>query len=227
MDSSDIAITKPRLLTIPTPGTLNMGSCELVGVSLAGCRTSLYIPELKICFDAGFPFPFQLSADKFFITHGHLDHSAAIPYIISQKNLNNQKIPTFYMPEELVEPLSQILQIWQKIELHEYHFDFVPFSPKASIEINKNFSVKALKAHHRVPARAYTLIQTKKSLKPEYENQSKETLVNLKSKGIIMNEKNKKEECQTKNEIENNLESNIKNNFEYYQIQPIEKLKEI
>lgn len=123
-NNQSILKSKPRLLTSPTPSRLSLGPCEVVGVSLAGVRTALYIPELKIAFDAGFPFPFHLGVDHFFITHGHLDHSAAIPYIISQKNLNSQKTPVFYMPEGLAEPLTKIIQLWQEIELHQYKFDF-------------------------------------------------------------------------------------------------------
>lgn len=184
---TDIPLTvinnKPRLLTTPTPGRLAMGPCDVVGVSLAGVRTALYIPELKVSFDAGFPFPFQLGSDVFFITHGHLDHASAIPYIISQKNLNSQKTPTFYMPEALVEPLSQIIRLWQSIETHDYPFRFVALKPNEPVHLNNQFFVKAFKAHHRIPANGYTLFQRKKQLKFKYLGLSKEALVDLKSKG--------------------------------------------
>jgi ribonuclease Z len=184
MQSNKIANTKPRLLTTPTPASVDLGPCQLLGVSLAGCRTALYIPELKICFDAGFPFPFQLGADIFFITHGHLDHAAAIPYIISQKNLNNQKTAQFYMPDELVAPLSQIIKLWQQIELHDYSFDFLPIDPGGRVDLNQQFFVRSFKAHHRVAARGYTLFQVKKHLKSEFMGLPKEQLVALKSKGV-------------------------------------------
>lgn len=175
-------------MTAPTPGSLALGPCELVGVSLAGVRTALYIPELKICFDAGFPFPFQLGADTFFITHGHMDHAAAIPYIISQKNLNNQKVAQFYMPEELVEPLTEIVNLWQKIEKHTYKFNFIALAPDTPVVLNQQFFVKAFKAHHRIPARGYTLFQSRKHLKPEFDGLSKDELVALKSKGTVVDE---------------------------------------
>jgi ribonuclease Z len=188
MDSHGITSTKPRLFTSPTPASLDLGPCELVGVSLAGCRTSLYIPELKLCFDAGFPFPYQLSAEHFFITHGHLDHAAAIPYLISQKNLNNQKLARFYMPPELVAPLGQIIQLWQSIERHNYQFDFRPIEANVEVELNQQFFVKAFKAHHRVPARGYTLFQRRKHLKAEFLGLAKPELVTLKAKGTPVDE---------------------------------------
>lgn len=188
MNQNKLSLTKPRLLSTPLPKSLDLGSCELLGVSLAGCRTSLFIPELKIGFDAGFPFPYQLGTDAFFITHGHMDHAAAIPFIISQKNLNNQKITQFYMPISLIEPLTEILNLWQKIEGHQYSYDFLPCSPGDSIVINQQFFVKPFKAHHRIPALGYSLFQTKKHLKKEFEGLSRDELVALKSKGIAIDE---------------------------------------
>lgn len=175
-------------MTAPTPGAVDLGPFELVGVSLAGVRTALYIPELKIAFDAGFPFPFHIGADTFFITHGHTDHAAAIPYIISQKNLNNQKMAQFYMPGELVEPLSKIMHLWQEIEKHSYRFEFLAIEPNQKIELNKQFFVKAFNAHHRVAGRGYTLFQTKKHLKPQYAGLSKQELVTQKNSGITVDE---------------------------------------
>jgi ribonuclease Z len=157
-----------------------------MGVSLAGVRTALYIPELKICFDAGFPFPFHIGADTFFITHGHTDHAAAIPYIISQKNLNNQKPARFYMPEDLVEPLTEIMQLWQKIEKHTYRFEFLPLVDDTPVELNQQFFMRSFKAHHRIKARGYTLFERRKHLKTEYQGLSKQEIISLKSQGIAV-----------------------------------------
>lgn len=188
MDQNKISLTKPRLLSTPIPKSLDMGSCEIIGVSLAGCRTSLFIPELKMGFDAGFPFPYQLGIETFFITHGHMDHAAAIPFIISQKNLNNQKVTQFYMPASLVEPLTEILNLWQKIEGHHYTYNFLPSIPGEPIILNQQFYVKSFNAHHRIPALGYSLFQTKKHLKKEFEGLSRDELVALKSKGIAIDE---------------------------------------
>lgn len=188
IDAENLLATKPRLMTTPTPGSLDLGPCQLVGVSLAGCRTSLYIPELKIGFDAGFPFPFQLSADAFFITHGHLDHASAIPYIVSQKTLNHQKIAHFYMPPELIPPLTEIMNLWQKIELHDYRYEFLPVDSGDQITLNKHYFIRTFKAHHRIPARGYTLFQHKKHLKAELLGQTKTELMNLKKRGAVLDE---------------------------------------
>lgn len=188
MDQNKISLTRPRLLTTPLPKSFDLGPCELIGVSLAGCRTSLFIPELKIGFDAGFPFPYQLGIERFFITHGHMDHAAAIPFIISQKNLNNQNSTQFYMPASLVDPLSEILNLWQKIEGHHYTFEFLPSIPGEPIVLSPQFYVKSFNAHHRIPALGYSLFQTKKHLKKEFEGLGREELVNLKAKGIAIDE---------------------------------------
>lgn len=188
MDISNLLKTKPRLFSTPDPKSFSTESFELIGVSLAGCRTALYIPDLKIGFDAGFPFPFHLGTDHFFISHGHLDHSSAIPYIISQKNLNKQKPAHFFMPESLVQPLSEILELWQKIENHQYTYHFLPAIPKNRIPLNQQHFVMPFKAHHRIPALGYTLFQIKKSLKKDYIGQTRESIISMKSRGIAVDE---------------------------------------
>ena len=110
---------------------MNVGSSwkyddlQFHGVSLSGIRTSIIMPELHIAFDTAQGFPYLIPMKKFFISHGHLDHAAGIPYIISQKNLFRMPVAEYYMPASLVEPLTQIMRLWEKIEKHEYHFKFI------------------------------------------------------------------------------------------------------
>ncbi len=188
MDPIKISSVKPRLLSAPESKSFSADPLELLGVSLAGCRTSLFVPELKVSFDAGFPFPYQLGTENFFITHGHLDHAAAIPFIISQKNLNHQKITNFFMPESLVEPLTEILKLWQKIENHNYQFNFLAAQPKSTIILNQQYCVKPFKAHHRIPALGYTIFQVKKHLREEFTGLSKDQIIALKSKGTSVDD---------------------------------------
>jgi ribonuclease Z len=55
------------------------------------------------------------------------------PYIISQKAMNSQEAPKFYMPKSLVEPLDRIMKIWQEIEEHEYKYEFIAVGRRCGI----------------------------------------------------------------------------------------------
>jgi ribonuclease Z len=156
------------------------------GNSLAGVRTAITLPQHSVAFDVANGLPHVLSMKKYFISHGHMDHAAGVPYIISQKSLQNIKGTQFYMPEELVEPLSEIIKLWGKIEGHQYNFEFIGLNKNDEVKLNDSFFVKAFKTTHRVPSLGYTLFEQKKKLKPEFRNTIKNELIQLKKNNIAI-----------------------------------------
>jgi len=160
----------------------------LRGISLSGIRTAISIPELSLSFDVAQGYPFLLNLKQFFISHGHLDHAAGIPYIISQKSMNHQEAPKFYMPPSLVKPMDEIMKIWQGIEKHEYKYEFHPVKADEEIPVKGNYFVKAFPTVHRVESFGYTLFQRQKKLAAKYRGLSQDEIVSLKQKGIDPNE---------------------------------------
>lgn len=158
------------------------------GLSLSGIRTSIAMPEYSLAFDVAQGFPFNINMKKFFLTHGHLDHAAGIPYIISQKAMHSQPIADFYMPQSLVEPLKKIMQLWMEIEKHQYQYRFHGLRGDEEIEINSNYSVRPFPTVHRVESWGYTLFNSKKKLKPEYYALSDEAIRDLREKGVPVQE---------------------------------------
>lgn len=161
---------------------------KFFGLSLSGIRTAIAMPELSLSFDVAQGYPFLLNLKNFFISHGHLDHAAGIPYIISQKAMTSQEPGKFYMPASLVEPMDQIMKIWEKIEGHQYKYEFLTATPDDEIYLNAQTYVKVFPTIHRVESVGYTVFETHKKLKTEFVGHSKEELVNLRSKGIEVNE---------------------------------------
>jgi ribonuclease Z len=158
------------------------------GLSLSGIRTAIAMPELSLSFDVAQGFPYLLNLKKFFISHGHLDHAAGIPYIISQKAMTSQNAAQFYMPASLVEPMTNIMREWEKIELHQYKFDFIPVKADDEIELNQQNYVKVFPTTHRIESFGYTLFETSKKLRGDLQGLSQEEIVNLRRKGEEVNE---------------------------------------
>ncbi len=158
------------------------------GLSLSGIRTAIAMPELSLSFDVAQGYPYLLNLKNFFISHGHLDHAAGVPYIISQKAMTSQEAGKFYMPKSLVEPLDQIMKIWEKIEGHEYKYEFIGVEADDEIQLNAQTYVKVFPTTHRVDSFGYTIFEINKKLKAELQGLSQEEIVELKRQGHEVNE---------------------------------------
>ncbi|XGC79640.1 MBL fold metallo-hydrolase [Bdellovibrio bacteriovorus] len=157
---------------------------KFYGLSLSGIRTGITMPDLSLAFDVAQGYPYLLHLKKYFITHGHLDHAAGIPYIISQKAMNSQEGPKFYMPGSLVEPMDKIMKLWEQIEGHTYTYEFIPVAADYVIELNPQTYVKVFPTTHRIESFGYTIFEVHKKLKKEYLGLSRDEIVNLRRQGV-------------------------------------------
>lgn len=154
------------------------------GLSLAGIRTSISMPEFSVSFDVAQGLPHSLGMKTFLITHGHLDHASGIPYIISQKAMNSHQAPRFFMPKSLVEPLTEIMKIWEKIEGHQYKYEFYGVSPGDEIEIKPNIVARPFPTVHRVESLGYSVFRKNKKLRADLKHLTQNEIVELRRKGI-------------------------------------------
>lgn len=164
------------------------GEFNFTGYSLAGITTSVFCKTASVCFDVGQGLPFQVPARHVLITHAHLDHAAGIPYLIAQKNMNRQTNTNFFVPAGLLQPIQQILKIWQSVDEHEYRFRLHAAVPGQFYELDKTYCMRPFTTPHRVPSQGYLLFQKKKKLKHIYKSGDREAILRAKAAGDDPNE---------------------------------------
>jgi ribonuclease Z len=159
-----------------------------LGISEGGIRTCITLPSLNLMFDIGTLPVENIHIRNLFLTHAHLDHSAGVPYYISQRTLLHLSPPNIYIHPTLKEPLEEILSIYSKLEDCNYKYNLHPMNSGEKIVLNKNYFVSSYPSFHRVPSQGYTIYETKRKLKLEYIGLKNQEIVELKKKGTEISE---------------------------------------
>jgi len=159
------------------------GKWAFRGSTVAGKGTCFLLPGLNVAFDVAQGFEEFTQISRFFITHGHMDHAAGIPYLISQRALAHVAAPTFYMPESMVQPMKNIISNWEKMEGYKYQYQLSPVRAGEKIMLRADLLVRPFTVYHRIPALGYTLFCRKKKLKAELRGLSGDRIRDLRKSG--------------------------------------------
>ncbi len=154
------------------------------GISEGGIRTSVVFPALDLMFDFGSVNPDKIHISNLLLTHAHLDHSAGIPYYVSQRSLRKLSPPKIFVPKSIQSDLHDILSIYSRMEGFDYEFQVIGLDFEETVPLKPGFLFQALPSFHRVPSQGYTIFESKKKLKKEFISLKEAEIRDLKSQGI-------------------------------------------
>ncbi|MDZ4725809.1 MAG: MBL fold metallo-hydrolase [Leptospira sp.] len=154
------------------------------GISEGGIRTSITFPSLDLMFDFGSVNPDKIHISQILLTHAHLDHSAGIPYYVSQRSLRKLPPPKIFVPKSLVENLNKILKLYSEIEDFDYKYDVIGVDHFESVPLKPGFFFTALPSFHRVPSQGYTIFETKRKLQKKYSHLDQNEIRDMKEGGF-------------------------------------------
>jgi ribonuclease Z len=142
------------------------------GYSRAAVQSYWRIPELKLMFDlGGSPWSF-MGTQNVFVTHSHLDHLAAIPVYVARRRMMKMEPPTIYLPEESVDNVQRLLQVWQRLDRGRMLCNLIGVKPGDEFDLSREHVVTAFRTKHTVPSVGYVVWDRRRKLKPSLQGLS-------------------------------------------------------
>jgi ribonuclease Z len=142
------------------------------GYSRAAVQSYWRIPELKLMFDlGGSPWSF-MGTQNVFVTHSHLDHLAAIPVYVARRRMMKMDPPTIYLPEESVDNVQRLLQVWQRLDRGRMLCNLIGVKPGDEFDLSREHVVTAFRTKHTVPSVGYVVWDRRRKLKPSLQGLS-------------------------------------------------------
>ena len=167
---------------------LALGDLTIEGYSRAAVQSYWRIPELKLGFDLGaHPWDF-MGTSTWFISHGHLDHIAALPVYVARRRMMKMDPPTIYLPEHTIGSVEMILRGFNRLDRGRLPCNLVPTNPGDEIELSRENVVTVHATKHTVPSLGYIVWERRKKLKPEYQGLSGDKIRDLRESGTEVSE---------------------------------------
>ena len=163
---------------------LEMGDFTLAGYSVAGEESVIIAPELDCVFDIGKCPREALTVNHVLLSHGHMDHSAGMPYYFAQRDFQGVACGTALVPADLVAPLERLMVAWGAVEGHIPPYRFVAIRPGEDFEIRRGLLARAFDTRHLPNSLGFAIIDVRQKLKEEFLGLSGPQIVQIKSKGV-------------------------------------------
>ena len=167
----------------PQLGFLYVPPFRVQGLSIAGEESCVHLPEFDVAFDIGLCPRAALPSKYVALTHGHMDHAAALSYYFSQRVFQGMGTGTVLCPKPLAMPIHRLMEAWVDIENQRTPYHLIAMEPDQEQEVKNNHYLRAFETVHTVPSLGYTLLERRNKLQEQYVGLPQEKLVELKKQG--------------------------------------------
>lgn len=167
---------------------IKIDDLEIIGYSMAGEETVIAMPQLDVCFDIGKAPDQVISINNVLLTHGHMDHSAGIAYYLSHRIFCGQSPGTIFAPENLLEPMRQIIDAWGRLDGNQIPANLVGVKAGDEYQIKPNLFTRVFPTKHSRGSVGFTVLEKRKKIKPEYAKLTGPQIVELKRQKIAIDD---------------------------------------
>lgn len=167
----------------PQLGFIYAPPYRIQGVSIAGEATAIQVPELDLGFDIGECPRAMLSSNVIALSHGHMDHIAALIYYFSQRHFQGMGTGTVVCHPDLEQPIRGLMDALVGIERQRTPYEIVTLEPEKQIPLKGNVVLRAFSTIHTAPSLAYACVELRSKLRADLVGMPQEQLVQIKAKG--------------------------------------------
>lgn len=148
-----------------TPGLVVAG-VRIEGISVGGVETCFALPDFGVCLDIGRCPPWAIRHEPLLLTHGHIDHSAGLPYYVSMRAMRHLPPPTIVCPAPSRAALIKGLEAWAELQNDSLQCRVVGVEGGAEVDLGPRGFARAFQVPHRTDALGYTIFRRTRRLKP-------------------------------------------------------------
>ncbi|MEC8553608.1 MAG: MBL fold metallo-hydrolase [Planctomycetota bacterium] len=163
-------------------------SLTIEGYSRAAVQSCWRVPELRMGFDLGAqPWDF-MGTPTWAITHGHLDHVAALAVYVARRRMMKMESPTIYLPEQILSNVQGMLAAFSRLDRGRLPCNLIGVEPGEEIELSRELMMTVHKTTHTVPSVGFIVWERRKKLKAEYRDLEGSQIRDLRMSGTEVSE---------------------------------------
>ena len=164
--------------------SLTFDGLNVRGFSRAGDETWFRVDPPGLALDVGRGAPPLVGARWIFLSHGHLDHSVGIPWVLTQRKLQGLDAATILCPKAVAEDLRQYITAGGRLEGEDLDTEVVGLETGESWELERGLRLEVFDVSHTVPALGCHLVRRRMKLRSEFEGRSPLEVADLKRSGV-------------------------------------------
>jgi len=183
MDKKSQSETPEASLANVASTVRKLGNYTVEGYSRAAVQSYWRIHEMKVGFDLGAqPWDF-MAVPKFFVSHTHLDHIAALPVYVARRRMMKMEPPIIYLPEEAIPAVEGMLKMFGRLDRGRLPCELIGIGPGMEIELSRELVVTTSATKHTIPSLGFVIWERRRKLRPEFIHLAGHEIRDLKNSG--------------------------------------------
>ncbi|MFQ5528283.1 MAG: MBL fold metallo-hydrolase [Thermoanaerobaculia bacterium] len=156
---------------------------RIQGASRAGDQSWFRVDPPGLALDVGRGAEPLVGTPWIFVTHGHLDHSLGLPWVLTQRKLQGLGAATVFCPEQIAEDLTELVRTAGRLDGAELDAEVVGLLPGDRRELAKGLLLEVFATQHTASTLGCHLIGRQKKLKPELAGAPSAEIASLRRAG--------------------------------------------